>query len=49
MMDKLERIDQCLRILRDVPEVATSQEELEAIRKVARAYLDAELGLSQGE
>lgn len=49
MMDRLERIDLCLRILKGVSEVAISQGELEAIRKVTRAYLDAELGLSEGE
>ena len=49
-MDKLERIDLCLRVLKSAPEVSLSKKELQAVRKVALDYLDAELGIhEQGE
>jgi ribosomal protein L16/L10AE len=48
-MDKLERIELCLRILRESSEVSLTQNQLEAVRRVALTYLDAELGVSSGD
>ncbi len=45
MTDKLERIDLSLRILKSATEADLSKEELEEVRRIALAYLDAELGL----
>jgi hypothetical protein len=46
LTDKLERIDLSLRILKSASEVDLSKEELEGVRRIALAYLDAELGIS---
>lgn len=45
MTSKLEIIHLCIRILKTVAEVPLSEEEAAGVRKVALAYLDAELGL----
>jgi hypothetical protein len=42
-------MDLCLRILKNASEVSLSDEERAAVRKVALAYLDADLGLGPGE
>ena len=47
--DILDRIDLCLRILKNAPEASLSGEELAAVRKVALGYLHADLGLRHGE
>ncbi|MBI3859228.1 MAG: hypothetical protein HY296_03165 [Thaumarchaeota archaeon] len=47
MTDMLEKIDLCLRVLMASLAVPLSPEELSKVRKIALAYLDAELGLSE--
>ena len=47
--DILERVDLCLRILKNAREASLSDEERAAVRKVALAYLDADLGLGHGD
>jgi len=42
-------MDLCLRILKNAREAPLSDEERAAVRKVALAYLDADLGLGPGE
>jgi hypothetical protein len=44
-VDKLERIDLCLRVLKNSSRVRLSAEELQVIRKLAFVYLYDELGL----
>jgi hypothetical protein len=46
LANKLETIDLCLRVLRAATEVSLSEEEVARVRKIALAYLDAELGIS---
>jgi hypothetical protein len=48
-VDKLERIDVCLRVLKSASEVRLSETELHTVRRIALAYLDAELGLAERE
>jgi len=42
-------VDLCLRILKNAREGPLSEKERAAVRKVALAYLDAELGLGPRE
>lgn len=45
MSEHLEKLDLCLRILKQASEVSLSEEELAKVRRVALLYLRAELGL----
>ena len=47
--DILERLDLCLRILKNSRDASLSEEERAAVRKVAWAYLEADLGLRHGD
>jgi len=49
LANKLETIELCLRILKSASEVSLSQEEIDQVRRVAMAYLVAELGLPKRE
>jgi hypothetical protein len=42
-------MDLCLRILKNAGDVPLSDEERATVRKVALAYLDADLGLRPGD
>jgi len=42
-------VDLCLRILKNAREAPLSEKERTAVKKVALAYLDADLGLGPGE
>jgi len=41
-------MDLCLRILKNARDASLSEEERAALRKVALAYLDADLGVGPG-